>query len=779
VAGKKRKGTAVRGTHGWDDAMLAAKGQAELYAKALPVLDGWPPFLVVVDVGHSIELWSDFSRSGKTYVAFPDARSHRIPLKNLGKEEVREKLRLVWTNPLALDPSRLSAKVTQEVARQLAELAKSLERSGCSPERVANFLMRCLFTMFAEDVGLLPDKSFSDFLKGRRGKLDTFPAMASSLWASMDRGEFSPILEKKVLRFNGQLFSSTEALPLTEGQLELLIKASESDWREVEPAIFGTLLERALDPLERHKLGAHYTPREYVERLVLPTVIEPLRGEWEAVKTAAVTQAKAGKLDEARKEIQGFLDRLRSVTVLDPACGSGNFLYVTLEHLKRLEGEARDVLQGFGGAATFEGIGFTVDPHQLLGIEVNPRAAAIAELVLWIGYLQWHFRTFGDDYTPDEPVIRAFHNIECRDAVLVYDRKEELLDDEGIPMKRWDGRTKKAHPVTGEMVPDETAQVPVYRYINPRKAAWPKADFIVGNPPFIGDKTMKETLGPGYVEALRKTYDEVPESSDYVMYWWDHAANLARNGSVQRFGFVSTNSIRQTFNRRVIVNHLSAENSISLVFAIPDHPWVDEADCAAVRIAMTVGEGGERSGKLFRVVREGKVAPEGLDVVFSEERGIILADLTIGANVAGCSGLRANEGLSCPGVKLFGQGFIVTEKEAEELGLGQTPGLKQHIRPYRITKDITGKSRNVMVIDLLGLNEEEARTQYPAVYQWILERVKPERMANNRPSYRTKWWLFGEPRVKFRKALEGLSRYIVTPETSKHRFFTFFDRSEV
>lgn len=390
-------------------------------------------------------------------------------------------------NPLGLDPSRRSAKVTRDVATQLAHLARSLEASGHPADTVAHFLMRCLFTMFAEDVGLLPEDSFKNFLIGRRGKLDSFPAMLSSLWTAMDRGDFSPILEQKLLRFNGQLFSNSTSLPLTDGQLELLIAAAGANWREVEPAIFGTLLERALDPHERHKLGAHYTPREFVERLVLPTVIEPLREEWEAAKAAAVTVAKLGKLEEAREEVDRFLKRLQHVTVLDPACGTGNFLYVTLEHLKRLEGEARDIFMRFGGTTSFEGLGFTVDPHQLLGIEVNPRAAAIADLVLWIGYLQWHFRTFGNT-TPAEPIIKAFGNIECRDAVMAYERAEVVLDDAGRPVTRWDGRTKKPHVVTGELVPDDSARQPVLRYVNPRMADWPEAEFIVGNPPFISEE---------------------------------------------------------------------------------------------------------------------------------------------------------------------------------------------------------------------------------------------------------------------------------------------------
>ncbi len=774
---KSRRGTAVRGTQGWDDAMLAARGQAELYAKALPTSEGWPPFLIVVDVGHSIELFADFSRSGKTYLAYPDALTHRIALRDVATVEVRDRLRSVWADPLSLDPGKRSAKVTREVAAKLADLAKSLERSGHDPQVVAQFLMRSIFTMFAEDVGLLPKDSFKRLLEGRRGKLETFPDMLGSLWTAMDRGEFSPILERKLLRFNGHLFADPHALPITDNQLELLIEAAKADWKAVEPAIFGTLLERALDPVERHKLGAHYTPRAYVERLVIPTIVEPLREKWSAVQAAAVTLAKADKLEEARAEVRAFLNGLCDTKVLDPACGSGNFLYVTLEHMKRLEGDVRDALRGFGERQeVFEGVGLTVDPHQLLGIEMNPRAAAIAELVLWIGYLQWHFRTFGAKM-PAEPVIKAFKNIECRDAVLAYDRAEPLADETGKPVTRWDGRTMKKHPVTGEDVPDETARTLVYRYINPRKAEWPKADFVVGNPPFIGMARMREALGDGYTEALRKAHTEVSESSDLVMYWWNQAALLVRSDSVRRFGFITTNSIKQTFNRRVVESHLSAKDPLSLVFAIPDHPWVESADGAAVRIAMTTAAAGQNEGTLRRVLSETAIDSGETSVELDEHHGLIHADLKIGANVAAASTLAANSMLSSEGMKPHGMGFMVTPEEAVKLGLGRVPELENHIRLYRNGRDLTGTCRDVMIIDLFGLSIDEVRTNYPSVFQWILERVKPERDVNPRQGRREKWWLFGETYPKWRVAVRGLPRYIATVKTAKHRFFVFLDKS--
>ena len=345
----------------FNSAMLTARSQAENYARALPASEtasGRPPFVLVADVGNVIELYAEFTRSGASYTPFPDPRSHRITLADLAKPEMRERLRLVWTDPLALDPARASARITREVAAQLAELAKSLEQSGHRADHVAAFLTRSLFSMFAEDVELLPKGSFLKLLQTHKAEPRALQAMLQALWTDMDRGGFSVALATQVLKFNGKLFKQSASdgysLLLNKEQIERLITAARSNWREVEPAIFGTLLERALDPSERHALGAHYTPRAYVERLVLPTVVEPLRADWANVQAAAVLLASEAaelqgkayeqKMSEARAEIKKFHHQLCSLRVLDPACGSGNFLYVTLEHLKRLEGEVMNQL---------------------------------------------------------------------------------------------------------------------------------------------------------------------------------------------------------------------------------------------------------------------------------------------------------------------------------------------------------------------------------------------------------------------------------------------------
>jgi hypothetical protein len=783
VAKRKKIAAPVRDTDRWDDAMLKAFIQARDYVRALPTNEPAPPFLLVVDVGHVIEVRADFSLTGRAYQPFPDPLSYRIRLEQLRDPKTCEQLKLIWTNPAVLDPSKRSAEVTREVAKHLAELAKSFEKAGHTPKTVAEFLTRCLFCMFAEDVGLLPDgdgkRGFTALLNKLPANGEGFVEMLRTLFKEMNEGrkdEISLILRRKLLKFNGGLFADNTVLPVNGTQLGILKAAAALDWQHVEPAIFGTLLERALGGEgERHKLGAHFTPRSYVERLVLPTVIEPLRAEWENVRAAAVQIGKRGEIEKARAEINRFHERLCEVKVLDPACGSGNFLYVALEHLKRLEGEVWDFAGQFGESFKLEMTEHTVDPHQFLGLEINPRAASIAEMVLWIGYLQWHFRTRGQTM-PAEPVLKNFKNIQCRDAVLAYDGEPQpALDAAGNAKSVWNRLGKKTDTVTGHEVPDETKRVPLLTYANPRPAIWPDADFIVGNPPFIGTARMREDLGDGYAETLRAAYPDVPESADFVLYWWHKAAELVRTGKARRFGLITTNSLTQTFARRVVQSQLSAKPPLSLAFAIPDHPWVDTAEGAAVRIAMTVGVPGEHAGELLEVKTETPQADGSAKITFDTKRGKISADLTTGADVTATVELKSNERLTYRGVQLIGSGFIVTPDEAKGLGLGKIRGLENYIRPYRNGRDINNEPRGVMVIDLFGLTEKEVREKFPAVFQHVLTTVKPERDTNNRASYREKWWIHGEPRNDLRPALAGLRRYVATVETSKHRFFQFLD----
>jgi len=791
-----KTGTAIRGTEGWAKAMTKAKNQADGYARALhDEGEGWPPILIITDVGFSIELWADFTRSGRSYQQFPNAARFRIELEDLREAETRALLAAVWTDPLALDPAARSAKVTREIAMRLAVVAKLLEDpvekggGGLAPHTVASFLMRCLFTMFAEDVGLLPKDAFKTLLKTHRDNPAALGGLIGELWGRMNGGGFSAAIAADVKRFNGGLFKDTAVPNLVTPWIDQLVLAANADWRDVEPAIFGTLLERALDSRERHRLGAHYTPRAYVERLVIPTVIQPLREDWEAAKVLALKHAGDGRTPDAIKVVLDFHRSLCAVRVLDPACGTGNFLYVTLELMKRLEGEVLDLLQTLGADQyILELDRHTVDPHQFLGLELNERAVAIAELVVWIGFLQWHIRTRGRVDVP-EPILRDFRNIAGGDAILAYDGRTLRRDESGRPVTIWDGATTRPHPVTGEEVPDETARREVYDYGKPRPApTWPKADFIVGNPPFLGGKDVRSKLGEGYAQALWKAYPKLPNSIDLVMYWWDRAARLVRAGECRRFGLITTNSITQTFNGRVVDSHLNDRKPLSLVFAIPDHPWfkaVDRKairDAAAVRIAMSVGEAGDRPGRAGVVVRETPGDSDSADVALRWSVGKLTAALQGGPNVKRATPLAANGSLASRGVALHGAGFIVTPEQARNLGLGTVPGLDQHILPYRNGRDLTGRSRGVMVIDLFGLAEEQVRSKFPNVYQWINDRVRAERTSKvgrsaDMAQYAQRWWEFGKPRQSMRRFLVRLPRYIATVETAKHRVFQFLDAS--
>jgi hypothetical protein len=730
--------------------MLNAKRQAEEYARALPTSHGWPPFILVCDVGHCIEIYADFSGQGKNYTQFPDRQNFRIYLEDLRKAEVRERLKRIWDEPLSLDPARAAATATRDIAERLAEVSKALEAKKYPPEEVAHFLMRCLFTMFAASMKLLPEDSFRDLLDDCRRDTSKFVPLLTDLWRSMNDGEFAASIRTKVLRFNGNLFADSKVLPLGREEIGELYEAARKDWHEVEPAIFGTLLEQALDEKERRRLGAHYTPRAYVERLVVATIIEPLREDWRNVQAAAEVKRGAANTKGAAAEVKAFHEKLCETRVLDPACGTGNFLYVSMELMKRLEGEVLEALADLGGQEALRGLaGHTVDPHQFLGLEINPRAAAIAEIVLWIGYLQWHFRTRGG--VPEEPILRRFKNIEVKNAVLTW---------VGYPKVQFvNGR--EAYPV-------------------PKRPTWPMAEFIVGNPPFIGGKDIRERLGDACAEALWAAHKHMNESADFVMYWWDRAAEIlvGKGTALRRFGLVTTNSITQEFSRRVMDKRMEGKQPISLVMAIPDHPWTKATDEAAqVRIAMTVAESGVHEGTLGEVVQERKLDTDQPVIELSTKLGRLNPDLTIGTNVASCAPLHANEGLSSRGMMLFGSGFIVSNEQAISLGLDSRQGLEHYIRPYLNGRDLNARSRGLMVIDLFGLEPDEIRRKYPEVYQHILTNVKPERDRNRDKDIKSRWWLFGRTRDEIRPALNDLSRYIVTVETSRHRFFVFLNAS--
>lgn len=743
-------------------ALRAAYAQAKHYTVDLPHAP--PPYFMVLDVGRTLLVWDRWSG---TYGGFNLAR--RIDLRTLtDRPEDIDFLRAVWENPSSLDPRGRAAAVTREVAARLAELSASLEDRGHDPEVVAKFLMRCVFTMFAEDVELLAGKPFQTALAEYRDDPAEFAATMEELWRAMDEGRRFGL--KKLLRFNGHFFRDASALPLTKADLAVLFEAAKADWKEVEPTIFGTLLTRALDPRERHKLGAEYTPRAYVERVVRQTVEVPIRDRWDPVQAEVIQLLQSGKKKDratAEKRLREFHAWLKSLRFLDPACGSGNFLYVTLHAVKRIELEVLRELwklvhqAEIGILEKAEGSELGVEevgPWQFHGIEIKPWAREIAELTLWIGYHQfWMEHHQGTN--PPEPVLRDTGTLEQRDAVLAWD---EIVE---VPEKsRLDPTPRIKHPVTGKLVPDPNVRLPYYEYRGARPADWPQADFIIGNPPYMGRGRQREAFGDGYITALRAAYPEVPDNADYVMYWWHRAAQEIANSRTNRAGLITTNTITQRHNREVIES--AAKRDVRPVWVIPDHPWVDEAGGAAVRVAMTVTALRPTTATFLEVNDQAQVVRE-------VNAAHLNTDLSGHADVATAASvpLLANTGLSSQGFILVGLGFVLSPEEGRRL-LAADPKHVNVIKNYLTGKDLANRPRGEFLVDF-GLTTETEAAGYPVVYDLIRDRVKPERDSNARKTYRDNWWRFGEPRSSFRPALRDLRRYIATVETAKHRIFSF------
>lgn len=738
-----------------DVALRRAYGQARQYAAHDPSGTA-PPYLLVLDVAKTLLV---YHRWGGTYQGF--AAGHRIDLATLDERPHDiDLLRDIWTQPSRRDPRQHAQAVTQEIASKLAALAAALESRGFEPERVARFLMRVVFSCFAEDVDLLPREAFRQTVQraGVEGDPAKFKRALETLWHAMDEGGMFGF--ESLLRFNGHFFKDAESLPLEQTDIVLVLEAAKADWKDVEPTIFGTLLTRALDPVERHRLGAEYTPRSFIERLVRPTVEEPVRERWTAVQAEVLQLRETGKPKDraaAERRLRDFLGWMQGLRVLDPACGSGNFLYVTMHVLKDIEYEVVRELEALTGhpELRMQEIG----PANFLGIEVKPWAREIAELTLWIGFHQYWKRHHA--VQPPEPVLMDTGTLELRDAVLAWDSVRHVLEKD-----RLDPTPRITHPVTGELVPDPKATLPYMEHVGARPAPWPEADFIVGNPPYLGQGRQRDAFGDGYVDALRAAYPEVPDAADFVMYWWARAAKAVAGGRTLRAGLITTNSISQAQNRMVI-SSAEAER-VRVMWAVADHPWVDGADGADVRVAMTVLALDPANARLYEV-------DETANVVGERRVSRLNADLTAHADVASAAGtpLLANVGLASTGFKLHGAGFILSAEEALSV-LSSDERNRGIVRPYRNGRDLAGRSRGAYVIDFGVLDEDHARG-YPVLFDLVRVRVKPERDANNDESRRRFWWRFGRSNAQLRASLAGLDRYIATVETSKHRFFTFLD----
>lgn len=708
-----------KGFFGWeykgrDKDLDAAYTQLKLYAEALEN----PPLLVVCDL-HTIIVRTNFTNT--------PTETHTIPLAEIGEPRSLEILRALFNTPEKLKPGTTSQVVTEHAARQIAQIAERLREQGTPAEEVAVFLDRVVFCLFAEDVGLLPNQLFRRVVEGARGQPERLKSKLEELFSVMANG--GDYGADSIMHFNGSLFTDRKALLLRYDEIEQLFQATKLDWAAVDASIFGTLFERGLDPAKRSQLGAHYTSREDIESLIEPVVMAPLRQSWDETKdlvdlllTTGRKQrtdepAKApvgGQLTKARNEAQAlirrFLRRLTTVKVLDPACGSGNFLYVTLQKMKDLEKQVIVFTRDRGFTPDLPEVG----PWQLYGIEVNRYAHDLAQMVVWIGYLQW-IRVHGlGGY--DDPVLRATNNIQCRDAIL------DLTGPEA------------------------------------QEAVWPSADFIIGNPPFLGGKKLRSELGDLYVGALFEVYRErVPAEADLCCYWFEKARAAVQADPAQRAGLLATQAIRGGANRRVL-ERIKTDGEI--FFAIGDRNWV--LDGAAVHVSM-VGFG-----------KANLAVPPVLD---GRQVATINADLSSATDVTRARRLGANIGKAFMG-DTKGGAFDVTFDVAREMLLTPNPHGQPNsdvLVPWINGLDVSRRPRDMFVIDFGVDASESTAAKYEAPFQFILENVKPVRAINKRAAYRDYWWIHVEARPGMRSALAKLPRYVSTLTVSKHRLFAWIE----
>lgn len=705
-----------RGCFGWEykgkgKNLLDAFKQLQLYTPALE----YPPLLIVSDI-ETIVIHTAFTGT------VPEI--HVITLDDLRDPALRRLLLWAFTDPERLRPGRTTAHLTEEAAVRFAGLAQTLRARHHDPVQVAHFSQQILFCLFAEDIDLLPNKLFAKLLDAGRRQPHQLPSMLENLFGAMATGGLMGV--ESIDWFNGGLFASKDILPLEPDDIQILRELAQLDWSAIDPTLFGTLFERGLDPGKRSQLGAHYTDPASILRLVNPVVLDPLRDAWVSARdeiAALMTKARESKSPsvstKARKRAQGrlqvFLDRLARFRVLDPACGSGNFLLLALLGLKDLEHQIMLEAEALGLPRGFPLVG----PENVLGIEINPYAAELARVTVWIGEIQWMLN-HGFSLAKN-PILKPLDNIAQCDAILNADGTE----------------------------PD-----------------WPEADVIVGNPPFLGDKKMLGILGEDYVKRLRKRYEgRVPGGADLVTYWFEKARAHIEAGNVRYAGLVATNSIRGGANRKV-VDRVCQTGAVFSAWS--DEPWIN--DGAAVRVSLVCFGETTKSPML-----DGRP----VSMIYPDLTACELGDINVAVNLTSARKLSENANIAFIGPQKNGP-FNIPGVDARAWLERPNPhgrGNDEVLRPWVNGMDITRRSSGSWIVDFGGELDEADAMLFEIPFAHIVENVKPERLKNSRATRAKYWWRHGEVMPAMRAALSERHRFIGTPRVAKYRVFVWLGNS--
>ncbi len=689
------------------------KNLDDAYTQTLRYRDGLgnPPLLIVSDF-ETIRIHTNFTGTvSDTYTITLDdlrdieqnaTRKSALGIVSESPLSIYQVLRYCFYEPGNLKPSNTPDDLTQAAAGVFWRISDELQKYNDGKDfEIARFLSQLLFCMFASDVRLLKKELMTQFTYDLGDSPATiFPARLSRLFDQMSIGD--PIEAPPIKQFNGGLFDGQpHNLDIGNSIIPLVREADALDWSQIEPAIFGTLFERIYNPAKRAQQGRHYTSRKDIETLVEPVVMAPLRRDWDTIKSGI----RAADADLASVTTHDFVDRLGKVRILDPACGSGNFLYVALNLLHGLEREIILWALDFG----IDPPEPRVHPRQLLGIEIDEYAHQLAGVVVWIGHLQNGARV--GNIEDRNPVIDPLDNIDCRDAIV---------DNTGPESK---------------------------------PAEWPEVDYIVSNPPFLGNRRMRIEMGDEVVERIYDAWgDNVPNGADLCTYWFEKARTQIADGKSKRAGMLATQAIRGGRSRIVLEN---IKESGDIFFAISDQNWI--LDGANVHISMVGFDNGSQAAKEL----DGKRTKD------------IFANLTSGTvNITKANRLAENAGIAFQGITPVGD-FDVSEAQVKVWDNYPNPNGRPNrdvLKPMINGYDITSRPRNRWVIDFgVGTPENEAML-YDAPYAYVRKHVKPQR-DDMRTGDGIPWWLHQRPRPAMRNALNGINRFIVTPLVSKHRLF--------
>jgi len=610
-------------------------------------------------------------------------------------------------------------EVTREAASDLAALFRSFVARGEDRDRAQRFILQLLVAFVSEDMDLLPGHVLTRLIADCREKRESAYDLLGGLFRQMN----SPAPARAgrfvdVPYFNGGLFADIDPIDVLPAELDLLANAAERKWDLVKPEIFGTLFQSSMDADERHAFGAHFTSEFDIRKVVGPTIVQP----WRARIAAAGTSVA---------KLKAVLRDIRLFRVLDPACGSGNFLYVAYRELRRLE---REILLLLAENSAGEPLEAAVSIHQFHGIDIQPFAVELAKVTLMLA---------------KEQEVREAAKLAGPDCLLSLENP--------LPLDNLDKNILCADALFAE---------------------WPEADAIVGNPPYLGSRYVAQELGYDYARRVQERFPSVPKMADFCTHWFRLAHDvLPDNG---RAGLVGTNTIRQNESRIASLDYIVSAGG-TITDAISTQKWSGEA---AVSVSIVNWIKGAEGGTKRLITQQGDHVNSPWSM---EEMQNIPPTLSSSFDVTGAKTLDAN---SKPKKCFQGQnpantGFMLAPEEALSL-LAKHPDHKAVLFPYIIGEDMLGQnSPSRWIIDFAKRDLFEAHA-FPAAFDIlkirvmpdVLERAERERRETGKEKTRwtrmaEKWWQFRDYQPGTMSSIAPLPRYVACSRVMKRGVFEF------